>query len=96
MRLVASVVGSPASAWSAAASRDAASIAARSAEAVVVVFGAPATLWREQALVSAAIERSESEKSVLVCITLVTVRIRIQDDHANGMATGRHKENIYR
>ena len=80
---------SSASEWSLAFSRLAASIAARSAEVVVVGVGAAATLCREQALLSAAIDNREIERIVLLRMSPFTVKIRLQDDRNLRMATPR-------
>jgi hypothetical protein len=64
-----------------------------SAEAVVDGEGAAATLWREQALLNAAIESREIERSVLLRMSPFTVKIRSLDDHIRKMATASGEKN---
>src|SRR5207248_7134694 len=91
-----SLLASSASAWSFAFSLAAASIAALSAAAVVDGEGAAATLWREQALVNAAIESRDIERSVLLRMSPFTVKIRSQDDHVRKMATPLREKKFLR
>jgi hypothetical protein len=76
-----------ASARSFAFSRSAASMAARSADTVLVGVGAAAARWREHALLRAAMESKEIERSVLLRMSPVTVKIRLQDDYDWKLAT---------
>jgi hypothetical protein len=81
--------------WSLAFSRSAASIAARSAGVGAAALGAVATLWREQALLKAAIESREIERSVLLLISPSRWKIRYQDDRSAELATLRAEKRFY-
>jgi len=76
-----------ASARSFAFARSAASIAARSADAAFDGVGAAAARWREQALLRAATESKEIERIVLLRMSPVSVKIRLQDDYDWELAT---------
>jgi hypothetical protein len=69
-------------------------MAARSAGVGAAALGAVATLWREQALLKAAIESREIERSILFRISPSRWKIRYQDDRNAGLATPRREKKI--